>query len=426
MAAPYSTDRLVAFQHRDFRLYWLGQLSSTVGVQMQVIGIGWHVYELLREAPFTATFFGHTLDVNVSALGLGGLGLARVLPILLLAVPGGMLADTRNRRRLLLGTQALGGLIAAVLAGLALAGQASVPLLYLATAAAGALLALESPSREAITPNLVPRQHLLNAMSLYTMMNTFGTIAGPLLAGAILARAEIGFVYALAALAYAPALAALLRMADPGRPGAIRPAWGWAGVREGFRFTRRTRVIWGTLWLDFLATLLGSARTLLPIVADQLLGVGAAGYAILATAQPMGAVIAGSLVSLRRRIVHQGLIFLACVAVYGAATALFGLSTFFALSYLLWSATGAADTVSSIIRGAIRQALTPDELRGRMVGVNMIFFMGGPQLGEVRAGLAAAAFGVPFAIISGGLAVVAVTAWAAWRYPRLRGYVGDW
>jgi MFS family permease len=197
-------------------------------------------------------------------------------------------------------------------------------------------------------------------------------------------------------------------------------------VREGFRFTRRTRVIWGTLWLDFLATLLGSARTLLPIVADQLLGVGAAGYAILATAQPMGAVIAGSLVSLRRRIVHQGLIFLACVAVYGAATALFGLSTLFALSYLLWSATGAADTVSSIIRGAIRQALTPDELRGRMVGVNMIFFMGGPQLGEVRAGLAAAAFGVPFAIISGGLAVVAVTAWAAWRYPRLRGYVGDW
>ena len=425
MAALFPTDRLVALQHRNFRLFWLGQFSSTVGVQMQVIGINWHVYELLRDSPFTVTVFGYTLDLNAGALGLGGLGLARLLPILLLAVPGGMLADTRNRRRLLMGTQALGGLIAALLAGLALAGLASVPVLYLAAAAAGALLALESPSREAITPNLVPRQHLLNAMSLYTMMNTFGTIAGPLLAGAILARGEIGFVYALAALTFAPALATLLRMDDPSAPAAARPRWNWAGVREGFRFTRGARVIWGTLWLDFLATLLGSARTLLPIVADQLLGVGAAGYGLLATAQPVGAVIAGTLVSLRRRLVHQGLIFLVCIAVYGAATALFGLSTLFALSYLLWSATGAADTVSSIIRGAIRQASTPDELRGRMVGVNMIFFMGGPQLGEVRAGLVAAAFGVPFAIVSGGLAVVGMTAWAAWRYPRLRRYVGE-
>ena len=135
--------------------------------------------------------------------------------------------------------------------------------------------------------------------------------------------------------------------------------------------------------------------------------------------------IAGTGVSLRRDIWRQGLVFLICVATYGAATMFFGLTSLFALSYLFWGVTGAADTVSSIIRGTIRQTMTPDALRGRMVGVNMIFFMGGPQLGEVRAGLVAAAFSVPFAIVSGGLSVLAVVALAAWRYPRLRTYTSD-
>ena len=237
--------------------------------------------------------------------------------------------------------------------------------------------------------------------------------------------ASLGTVYALTALLFIPALVTLALMHDPAQDAAPKRRLGWRDVAEGFRFTYRTRVIWSTMIVDFLATVLGSARTMLPLIAGEVLGVGAAGYGLLATAQPVGSVIAGSIVSLRRDIWRQGLVFLVCVAAYGAATALFGLSAVFVVSYLLWGVTGAADTVSSIIRGTIRQGMTPDALRGRMVGVNMLFYMGGPQLGEVRAGLVAAAFGAPFAIVSGGLAVLAVVGLAAWRSPRLREYTSD-
>ena len=425
MSPSRLTSRLVSLQHRDYRLLWSGQLASTLALQMQLIAMNWNVYDLLRGASSTVTLFGRTVDLNASALGLGGLSLARVLPILIFAIPGGMLADMVNRRRLMLVTQSAGMLIAAWLAYVSLSGRATVQALYLAAAASGAVMALESPARESLTPNLVPRAHLLNAMSLYTMLITIGTIVGPLLAGVLADAASLGTVYALTALLFIPALVTLALMHDPAQDAAPKRRLGWRDVAEGFRFTYRTRVIWSTMIVDFLATVLGSARTMLPLIAGEVLGVGAAGYGLLATAQPVGSVIAGSIVSLRRDIWRQGLVFLVCVAAYGAATALFGLSAVFVVSYLLWGVTGAADTVSSIIRGTIRQGMTPDTLRGRMVGVNMLFYMGGPQLGEVRAGLVAAAFGAPFAIVSGGLAVLAVVGLAAWRSPRLREYTSD-
>jgi MFS family permease len=416
--------RLVAFQHRDFRLLWSGQLSSNIAQQMQLIALNWNVYALLRDSSSTATLFGQSIDLNASALGLGGLSLARVIPILLFAIPGGLLADMVRRRRLMLATQTAGMVIAAALAYLSLSGRASVSMLYLAAAASGAFIALESPARESLMPNLVSRDHLLNAMSLYTMLVVTGTIVGPPVAGMLVDAASFGLVYALTALLFLPALFTLTLMRDPAQD-AERQRLGLRDVKEGFRFTYRTRVIWGTMMVDFLATILGSARTMLPILAGDIFGVGATGYGVLATAQPVGSVIAGTLVSLRDNIWRQGLVFLICVASYGAATALFGLSTVFFLSYLLWGVTGVADTVSSIIRGTIRQSVTPDALRGRMVGANMMFYMSGPQLGEVRAGLVAAAFGAPFAIVSGGLAVLAMVSIAAWRSPVLRRYTSD-
>lgn len=174
--------------------------------------------------------------------------------------------------------------------------------------------------------------------------------------------------------------------------------------------------------LDFIATFFSSARTMLPIVAGNILGVGPVGYGILNTAQPLGALVAGTFVSLREEIRHQGIVLLVSVAIYGAATALFGVSTAFVLSFIFFALTGAADTVSTVIRATLRQLITPDELRGRTTSVNMVFFMGGPQLGELEAGLVGAALGVPFAIISGGIATVILTGWIAWKYPDLRAY----
>jgi MFS family permease len=194
---------------------------------------------------------------------------------------------------------------------------------------------------------------------------------------------------------------------------------------EGLRFTYNAKIIWGTMLLDFFATLLSNARTMLPIVAEEILGVGVTGYGVLATAQAVGAVVAGALLAMRRDIVRQGPVLFASVVVYGAATALFGVSAHFAASYLLFALTGAADTVSTVIRGTIRQLVTPDRLRGRMTSVNMVFFMGGPQLGEARAGVVAAVLGAPLAIASGGLATVAVALVIARRFPALAAYRRD-
>jgi MFS family permease len=420
----FAHERWGALHARDFRLLWVAQLVAMIGLQMQTIAVNWHIYSLLRDAPATLTLWGSTIALDVSALGLGGLGLVRWLPLVIFGIGGGLLADTVNRRYLLMATQVIGALLAALLAWLAFSGQATVLAIYGVIAALTALTAVETPAREALVPNLVPRAQLTHAVSLIMLTAVIGTIAGPALSGQLLDRAPIGLIYALHAFTYLPALAALALMHHQGR--------ATTGVRltrayllDGFRFTFRTPMIRSTMLVDFYATLLGSARTLLPIVADQVLGIGAQGYGLLATAQPLGSVLAGTLTSLRRNIHRQGAIFLLCIAAYGVGTALFGVSTVFAFSYLLFGITGAADTLSSIIRGTIRQLWTPDELRGRMVGVNMIFYTGGPQLGEVRAGLVAAALGAPLAILTGGVAAVAVALWAAWRDPALRGYTSE-
>jgi hypothetical protein len=175
--------------------------------------------------------------------------------------------------------------------------------------------------------------------------------------------------------------------------------------------------------LDFIATFFSSARTMLPIIASDILGVGAVGYGWLATADSVGAVIAGSTLATRgEQLRRQGPLLLVCVVIFGAATAVFGLSTSFVLSFAMLMLVGASDTVSMVIRGTVRQLSTPDALRGRMTSVNMMFFMGGPQLGELEAGLVAAAFGVPFAIFSGGVATVLLTLLIAWKFPILRNY----
>jgi MFS family permease len=416
--------RFLALQHPDFRYFWLCQGLATAGVQMQTIAANWHVYTLLRGASSSFSLFGTVINLDSGALGLGLLGLVRVLPLIVFGLLGGVLADRFNRRYILIGAQLAGGLFAVGLAAITVTGLATVPAIYLLIAAGSAATAVEAPARESLIPNLVPIAHLTNAISLDSFLRVVGTVVGPVLAGLLIDRTGVGPVYLLHGLLYGAVVLILLRIRH--RPRSVRHSTiSWQALVEGFRFTYQTRIIWQTLIIDFWATLLGSARTMLPIVAEEILKVGAGGYGLLATAQPVGSILAGSILSVRREIRQQGLVLLASIAIYGLGTALFGISTFFALSYLLFGFSGAADTVSSIIRGTIRQALTPDHLRGRMVGANMLFFMGGPQLGEVRAGLVAAVLGAPFAIISGGLAAALLALWAGWRYPRLRQYTSD-
>ncbi|MFZ2361361.1 MAG: MFS transporter [Anaerolineae bacterium] len=421
MSAP-SPGRFVALRHRDYRLIWAGNFVSIIGSQMQFVAINWHIYKLLQGTQLTIDLFGREFAFNSEALGLGGVGLARIVPILFFALVGGTLADIVDRRKLLLLTNSAAAGFAALLAALSFAQRDTVWVVYLLTAAGAATTAFSSPAFQSIVPNLVPREDLTNAISLNSLVRQVATIVGPAAAGVLLAVSNVGWVYALNAASFLAIVAALLLIRFRGGPAAKETGLGWSAIVEGWRFVRGARIIWSTMMLDFFATLFSSARTLLPLVADQVLGMGAQGYGLLATADAVGSLTAGMAVSLRKDIYRQGAVLLGCVAIYGVATALFGLSTNFALSYLFFAVVGASDTISTIIRQTIRQMMTPDRLRGRMTGINQVFFMGGPQLGEMEAGAVAAAFGVPFAIVSGGLATVAMTAYIAWRYPRLRRY----
>lgn len=421
MSAP-SPGRFVALRHRDYRLIWAGNFVSIIGTQMQFVAINWHIYKLLEGAQLSIRLFGREIALNSEALGLGGVGLARIVPILFFALVGGTLADIVNRRKLLILTNSAAAGFAALLAALSFAQRDTVWAIYLLTAAGAATTAFSGPAFQSIVPNLVPREDLTNAISLNSLVRQLATIIGPALAGVLLAAASVGWVYAINAASFLAIVTALLLIRYRAGPAAKDTGLGWAAILEGWRFVRSARIIWGSMLLDFFATFFSSARTLLPLVADQVLGMGAQGYGLLATADAVGSLIAGAVVSLRRDIYRQGAVLLGSVAIYGLATALLGLSTNFVLSYLFFAVVGASDTVSTIIRQTLRQVMTPDRLRGRMTGINQIFFMGGPQLGEMEAGAVAAAFGVPFAIVSGGLATVALTGYIAWRYPRLRRY----
>lgn len=418
--------RLIALKNRDFRLLWLGQLVSNFGSEMQLIAINWHVFTLLRDQSVIISLFGRDLSLGAEALGLGGVGLVRIVPIAIFALAGGMLADARDRRTMIIYTQSVAAFLAVLLAGITLAGRENLFIIYLLTALTSATQAFENPAKQSLIPNLVPREHLTNALSLNTLVWHISTIIGPAIAGVMVASFDIGFVYGVNALSFFALIIAAVLMHYRGGAASVE-GLGWDAFVEGLRFTFSTRLIRSTMFLDFFATLFSSARTMLPLVADDILGVGAQGYGILATAQSVGALLAGVILSLRNEIKNQGWVLLISVAVYGLATALFGVSRIFALSYFLFALTGAGDTVSTVIRHTLRQMITPDRLRGRMTGVNMIFFMGGPQLGELEAGLVAAVFGVPFAIFTGGIATVLLTGWIAWQYPRLRNYkAGDY
>ena len=419
------TGRWLALQHRDFRLVWGGNFISILGTQMQMIAINWQIYELLAGTDASINFFGRTIPLNVEALGLGGVGLARVIPIMIFAVIGGNLADVMNRRQLLLWTNAAAAFFSLVLAVLSLTGHITVAAIYLLTAAVAATAAFSAPAFQSLIPNLVPEEHLTNAISLNTLIRQVAAITGPAIGGLLIGFAGAGVVYGINAISFVAIIGALAVLRHRGGRAERNAGLGWKAIVEGWRYVRGTRIIWSTMMLDFMATFFSSARTMLPLVAGQILQLGPQGYGFLSTAEAVGSLVAGFVLSLRRDIYRQGAVLLVAVAFYGLASMFFGLSTSFFLSYALYMVIGASDTVSMVIRQTIRQVTTPDRLRGRMTGINQIFFMGGPQLGELEAGLVAAAFGVPFAIVSGGLATVFFTGVIAWRYPRLRNYTRD-
>ena len=282
--------------------------------------------------------------------------------------------------------------------------------------------AFDAPARQSLTPNIVPREHLMNAMSLNNMMVQVASIAGPALGGFVIAGLGVSAVYWFNAASFLAVILALAAMRLEGLPQRNRANVNFASLIEGLRFVRHNSMVLSTMLLDFFATFFASANALMPVFAKDILHVGAEGLGILYSAESIGALIAGTGVSILGEMRRKGRTLLLAVGVYGLATALYGFSGNFFLSILFLMLVGAGDAVSTILRATIRQVITPDELRGRMTAANMIFFMGGPQLGNFEAGLLAATIGAPLSVVVGGVATVLFVALVAWQYPQLRRY----
>jgi MFS family permease len=360
-------------------------------------------------------------------LALGMVGLVRVGPIMIFSMISGVVADAWDRRKLMLFTQIAATAVAAGLAILAFRGVTRVWPLYVLAALGSAVGAFDLPARGALVPTLVPREHLPNAISLNTIMFQTASVVGPSLGGLMIASSGVGWVYVANAISFGFVIVALLLMRDvpehPKSETGSRDDVSWRAAMEGLRFVFRSPLIRSTMLLDFFATFFSSATALLPIFAQDVLQVGAKGYGWLYAAPAVGAMAtSAALVPLVDRIERRGPTLLWAVAGYGLATVVFGVSRSFWLTFACLMLTGATDTVSMVIRNVVRQLETPDRLRGRMMGVNMVFFMGGPQLGEMEAGAVANWLGAPFSVISGGIGCLLATGWVAATTPALRHY----
>jgi MFS family permease len=402
---------LIALRYRDFRLLWGGSFVSQMGSQMRIVAVGVQLWDLTHDT---------------AAIGL--LGFFNLVPIVLLSLFGGVIADALDRRRLLMVTQSIMATSSAVLALATIFGVISAPLIYLIGALGAATIVFDNPARSALIPNLVPRRHLPNALSLNIIVWQIATIVGPTVAGIFLAlpnhAAGYSIIYIIDAVSFSAVIVALFLIKTRPKESATRDVSFRAAI-EGLRFLRRTPIILSTMVLDFFATLLGAATALLPAIAEQILHVDRGLWGVLYAAPAVGAVVAGVVMSWLGNVRHQGWIVIWSVIAYGIATVIFGVSSIYWLTVLALAGTGAADTVSMVMRQTIRQLSTPDELRGRMTSVNMVFYMGGPQLGELEAGFAAKAIGISPSIFLGGVGVIVVTGLLAVLVPPLRNYDRD-
>jgi MFS family permease len=383
-----------ALRVRDYRLWWLALLGMGIGLQMLEVAIGWEVYAQHR-----------------SPLDLGWIGLAEFIPMFVLALPAGHLADRLPRRLVFGGALLIGVAVGVGLALLSRSGDTSVvPYLALATGA-GATMALGSPSARAMAPTLVPAEALPNAMTLRSIASQSAQVLGPALGGLLYGVSPV-LVYLLSGgMCLLASLCVLAMRAQPAADvvAADEPTPpGLESVLEGLRFVRRTQILLGAILLDLLAVLFGGAVALLPVFARSILHVGPAGLGILRAAPAVGALLAAVMLTRRPLARRAGRTLLVVVGLYGASMIVFGLSRFYPLSLLALGVSGFVDLFSMNIRSTTVALATPDRLRGRVSAVEMVFISASNQLGAFESGVAAFLVGTVPAVVGGGAITVLI------------------
>jgi MFS family permease len=403
MSEKTDRDYLSPFRQRDFSVFWTGSFFPSIGTQFTSVAMAWQIYELTN-----------------SPLQIGLLGVARAVPQIALLLVGGLLADAMNRRKLMMCTQiGLFG-VSTILALLSYAGQTTPHMLYIATMLLAFFTSLEQPSRQSITPSLVPREQLAQALALQGTQRYVPIIAGPSLAGVVLAFSGPAACYAVDACSWLAMLGALKLLRTKIPEGAGWKSVSLTSLREGLQFVWSHGVIFPLMLLDFSATFFGNVRGLFPIYARDILLVGPTGLGLLYAARAIGSLLAAGAMALFGPVKHSGRWIFLGIGIYGLSTVFFAGSQVFWFSFLMLMFTGAGDTISSILRSTINQLSTPDELRGRMSSINSIFTSSGPQLGQFESGVVAAWLGAPMSAFTGGLATLFVLIVVAARFPRLR------
>ena len=395
---------------RDFRLLWVGRVAAVLGIQIQSSALLWQVYEIARR--------DHPIEE--ASLYLGLVGLCQFLPLLALTLPAGALADRRDRKHTVtLSVMVEGG---CALAFLFMALHGSPPLWGLLAVAAvfGAARAFLAPASQAFLPMVVGRRALPSAIAAQSIAFQTGAIAGPALGGVIVGFSVPG-AYGVALVMFAIGFASLVLIRTSGKPAAspthVSPV---DQVKEGLAYVWNTKIVLGAISLDLIVVLLAGVALLTPIFAADILHVGAVGFGLLRASFGAGALLVALYLSRFPIVQHAGRWMFASVAVFGACTLTFGLSTSVWLSGAVLFLGGAADMISVNIRQTLIQLATPDHMRGRVSSVSMLFIGASNELGEAYSGVAVRFLGPIGAAVYGGLGALAATGlWARW-FPDLR------
>lgn len=393
----------VAFTYPDFSLYQLARFLVVAGLEMQSVAVGWQIYEITKRP-----------------LDLGLVGLAQFSPGILLFLVTGHAADTFDRRKLLMACYAGFGVCSGLLLFYALSGLRTVLPMYAVVVLLGVVRSFNNPVSRSLLPQLVPEEHLQNAIAWNSSINQGGTILGPSLGGLIYAVAKgPAAVYTASMLAAAGAAFLMSQVKLRSRPRPREPV-SLKSVLAGLRYIREKKIILGSISLDLFAVLLGGAVALLPVFASEVLRTGPWGLGLLRASPAIGAGGMALLLAHRPFRSRAGVTMLWCVAGFGAFTVLFGISRSLVLSMAALILVGCMDMVNVVVRSTLVQLATPDEMRGRVSAVEMIFVGASNEIGQFESGLTAQWFGAVPAVIMGGVGTLLITALWAWNFPELR------
>jgi len=390
-----------AFTHRGYALFWLARLCSTFASLVVSVAVGWQVYDITRN-PFD----------------LGLVGLIQFAPSLLLVLITGTISDRFNRRLIISICLIAEGIAALAILLLTWHGAIAVGQIFAILVVFGVARAFLNPAAQSLVPNLVPPEVLSSAIAWNSSAWQLATILGPV-AGGLLYGVSAEVAYGAAFLLFVIAgIAVVFIPKPPQKTSAERPTW--STLIAGFDYVWRTKIVFGAISLDLFAVLLGGATALLPAYARDILDVGPWGLGLLRAAPGVGAIAMVLFLAVRPVRDHAGRIMFVAVAVFGLFTIVFGASQLVWLSVIALAVMGAADMISVYVRETLIQLWTPDQVRGRVSAVNMLFVGASNEVGEFRAGTVGALIGVVPAVVIGGIGTVLVAGLWAWWFPQLR------